>query len=160
MNSELTLPWNRDLFTADTISLTACKHSRLPVCAFLAFALSPQQRRGVERRGCSRPHAARKERNRRALKGVLRVSRTKHGAAARIHGRAKRWMGEWVLGRLGGGGGFSCITSHSLHGSPWFTVWHKVVRQGHSRAVIKYKRFFKQFEILNCSRIAELALER
>lgn len=43
---------------------------------------------------------------------------------------------------------------------PDLPVQDKVVRQGHSRADIKYKIFFKQFEILNCSRIAELALER
>lgn len=130
MNSELTLPWNRDPFTADIIPLTACKHFRLPVCAFLAFALSLQQRRGEdrrgverrgaersgeERRGCSHLHAARKGKNRRALKGVLRVSRTKRAATARKQGRVKGgWESEFWGTSRGRGGGRGLSVHHQL----------------------------------------------
>lgn len=164
MNSKLTLPCNRDSFTADIISLMACKHSRLPVSAFLAFTLSPQQRRGMERRGVER-------RGKDAL-GCMQFWRggtgelwkedcllAEQNAALPPKNKAEL-KGGWeskFWGALGEGMGDSlCITSHSLHGSPWFTS----ARQGHSHADIKYMIFFKQFEILNCSRIAELALER
>lgn len=128
MNSKLTLPWNRDSFTADIISLMACKHSRLPLRAFPAFALSPQQWRGVEwsgeeRRGCSRLHAVRKGRNRQALKGVLRVSRTTPENTAEVKGG-----GESEFWGISGDGGVGLFVHHQPL-PVWLSLIYRV-RQG------------------------------